>query len=97
MEARIFKPRLPILAFVWVPPEMRDGRKADIRIGMQTQRLSKLAVLTAPSIDTASPSIPLFMGRLAVNTKSNSGNRLAPGLWNWRATFIAVRGTLAHG
>jgi len=64
---------------------------------MQTQRLAKLAILTAPSIDTASPSIPLFMGRLAVNTKPNSGNRLAPGLWNCRATFIAFRGTLAHG
>lgn len=61
------------------------------------QRLSKLAILTTPPIDTASPGIPLFMGRLAVNAKPNSGNRLAPGLWNWRATFIAVRGTLAHG
>jgi hypothetical protein len=37
------------------------------------------------------------MGRLAVNAQTNTGNGLAPGLWNWCSALIAFLGTLAFG
>jgi hypothetical protein len=64
-------------------------------VGSCSLRLAKLAVLAASPIETDRVGMFFFMGRLAVDAQPDSGNSLAPGLWNRRPALIAFLGTFA--